>query len=282
MRQFYQSLLFSLVLSGIFPFCQNLTFAAAPESKVIPFWQTSNENATATIEHKLWQNILDNYVSPCHEGASCFDYAKLLKNEADRKKLQDYLNDLQSLDPRTYAKVEQKAYWINLYNALTVSVVLEAYPVESITNIHKGLFGFGPWNDVHAKVAEQELTLNNIEHGILRPIWQDNRIHYAVNCASYGCPNLDSQAYTAKNTEELLETGAKNYVNHPRGVTFKENDNQLILSKIYEWYKVDFGNSDESVITHLIKYANADLAERLKKFKGSISYDYDWKLNQLK
>jgi len=258
---------------------QNLTFAAAPEAQLIPFWQASDENNTEKIEHQLWQGILDNYLSPCHAGASCFDYAKLLKNQADKKQLQNYLAYLQSLDPRTYAKAEQKAYWINLYNALTVFIVLESYPIESITKIHKGLFGFGPWNDVHATVAEQNLTLNNIEHGILRPIWQDNRIHYAVNCASYGCPNLAFQAYTIENMEELLETGAKSYVNHARGVILKENGN-LILSKIYEWYAVDFGGTEESVINHLVKYANSDLAERLKNFKGKIDYEYDWKLNQ--
>jgi len=253
---------------------------AAPEAKLIPFWQASDEANTATIEHQAWQKILDNYLSACREGASCFDYAKLLKNGADKKNLADYLSYLQNLDPRQYSKAEQKAYWINLYNALTVHIILDNYPVKSITKIHKGLLGFGPWDDVHAKVAEQELTLNNIEHGILRPIWQDNRVHYAVNCASYGCPNLAFQAYTAQNVDTLLETGAKAYVNHPRGVKFQGDDNQLVISKIYEWYQSDFGGSEKSVINHLLKYANSDLVNHLQKYEGTIDYEYDWSLNQ--
>ena len=165
-------------------------------------------------------------------------------------KLASYLASLQSLDPRDYSRAEQKAYWINFYNALTVQVVADAYPVKSIKDISESLLGKlgrifgGPWDDVHAKVAGLDLTLNNIEHGILRPIWRDNRIHYAVNCASYGCPNLSPTAFTADNTEELLEAGARAYVNHPRGVEFIDDD-FIIISSIYKWYVADFGGERE-------------------------------------
>ena len=253
---------------------------AAPESKLLPFWQVSNEANTAIIEHQVWQNILDNYLNACHEGASCFDYARLLKSKSDKKNLVDYLLSLQNLDPRQYSKAEQKAYWVNLYNALTVRIILDNYPVKSITKIHKGFFGFGPWDDVYAKVAGQELTLNDIEHGILRPIWQDNRIHYAVNCASYSCPNLAIQVYTARNMEVLLYTTTRAYVNHPRAVTFQDNDSQLTISKIYDWYESDFGGTNEGVMNHLIKYAASDLADRLREYKGVIDYEYDWNLNK--
>jgi len=274
-----KNLTLTIVLLSYFLIWQSAV-NAAPEAKLIPFWQASNEANTAIIEHQAWQTILDNYLIACREGASCFDYAKLLKNKTDKEKLADYLSYLQNLDPRHYSKAEQKAYWINLYNALTVHIILDNYPVKSITKIHQGLFSFGPWDDVHAKVAEQDLTLNNIEHGILRPIWQDNRIHYAVNCASYGCPNLAFQAYTASNMDALLKAGAKAYVNHPRGVEFQDNGNRLVISKIYEWYQSDFGNTEKSVIDHLITYADSGLADRLEKYQGTIDYEYDWNLNQ--
>lgn len=121
--------------------------------------------------------------------------------------------------------------------------------------------------------------MNNIEHDILRPIWNDNRIHYAVNCASLGCPNLASQAYTAANMERLLEKSATDYVNHPRGVQFQING-KLLVSSIYCWYNVDFGSTNDNVITHLRKYAKPELANRLRGYKGSIAHHYNWDLNK--
>lgn len=253
--------------------------SAAPQAELIPFWNKSNPANKAKINHSSWQFILNRYLNANHRsGINRFNYAKLKKNRADKRKFNRYLSSMQGLNPRKYSKAEQKAYWINFYNALTVKVILDNYPVKSITKIHNSWFAFGPWDDVHAKVAGKKLTLNNIEHGILRPIWQDNRIHYAVNCASLGCPNLAAKAYNAANTEKLLEKAAKDYINHSRGVEFKNG--KLLLSSIYDWYKVDFGGNKRSLIKHLRKYANSKLAKRLQGYKGSIGYDYDWKLNK--
>ena len=254
--------------------------SAAPKAVLIPFWNVSNEASTATIDHSVWQTILTGYLNTNHSSAiHRFNYAALKDNVVDSKKLDDYLSSLQQLEPRSYSKAEQKAYWINLYNALTIQVVLAAYPVKSITQIHQGWFSFGPWNDVLAEVAEQKLTLNHIEHGILRPIWNDPRVHYAVNCASFGCPNLSPKAYTAANMEKLLEQAAKEYVNHPRGVKFLSDD-YLMVSSIYRWYRSDFDRNDGGVIAHLVRYARPSLAMRLNGFKGTIDHDYDWKLNR--
>lgn len=128
-----------------------------------------------------------------------FRYAEVTKE--DKTLLNDYLDQLSKLDPREFNRQEQYAYWVNLYNALTVKLILDNYPVASITKLG-GLFSFGPWDEKVFTVAGQTLTLNDIEHRILRPIWKDPRTHYAVNCASLGCPNLQSQAFTAQNTEQ--------------------------------------------------------------------------------
>jgi len=259
--------------------------AHAQSAKLIPVWDVSNENSDARIDHGAWQEILNGYLRVHESGVNRFDYGALKANATDFAKLASYLASLQSLDPRDYSRAEQKAYWINFYNALTVKVVADAYPVKSIKDISEsllgklgGIFG-GPWDDVHAKVAGRDLTLNNIEHGILRPIWRDNRIHYAVNCASYGCPNLCPTAFTADNTEELLEAGARAYVNHPRGVDFVDDD-FIVISSIYKWYAADFGGTEKSVIEHLVTYADKALAARLMKFSGSVDYEYDWNLNR--
>ena len=183
-RSWLLSALLGLVLTAA-------TATAAPNSAMLPGWDASVESNAEQIDHSAWQRLLDVYLKTHPSGINRFDYAALKADAKDTARLAGYLTALQALDPRHYARAEQKAYWLNFYNALTVQIVVDAYPVDSIRNIHQGWLPLsGPWNDVHTKVAGQPLTLNNIEHGILRPIWRDKRIHYAVNCASYGCPNL--------------------------------------------------------------------------------------------
>ena len=119
------------------------------------------------------------------------------------------------------------------------NVLLYAWCPLVIKEIHQGVAPLaGPWDDVCANVAGQDLTLNRMEHGILRPIWRDKRIHYAVNCAAYGCPDLMETAFTAANTESLLEAAARAYVNCPRGVDVVDDD-FIVLSGIYKWYPTD-------------------------------------------
>ena len=259
------------------------TVYAQAKPKLIPAWDASDEANAERIDHGSWQNLLDRYLRVHNSGINRFDYAALKASDKDTAGLADYLAHLQKLDPRDYSRAEQKAYWINFYNALTVQVVLEAYPVDSIRDISdsffSGLISSGPWDDVIAHVAGLDLSLDDIEHGILRPIYRDNRIHYGANCASLGCPNLLPTAFTAANTETLLDSGAREYVNHPRGVDFVDDDS-IVISSIYDWYVEDFGGTEEGAIKHLIQYADQELAERLRGFEGTVEYEYDWGLNQ--
>ncbi len=252
----------------------------APEPEEIEGWDASDESNVERIDHRAWQEILDGYIAADALGVNLVNYESLAASADDTAKLNGYLDYLQGLDPRDYSRAEQMAYWINLYNALTVKVVLDAYPVETIRDIHEGMVPLtGPWDDVHAQVTGEDLTLNDMEHGILRPIWQDERIHYAVNCAAYGCPHLIETVFTAANTEELLEAGARAYVNNPRGVDVVDEE-FIVLSNIYDWYAEDFGDTEESVTAHLREYAEEKLATFLETFEGAVEYDYDWSLNQ--
>ena len=251
-----------------------------PEAVEIVGWDASDESNVERIDHSAWQDILDGYLAPDAAGVNLVDYEGLAANAGDSARLADYLDYLQGLDPRDYPRAEQMAYWINLYNALTVKVVLDAYPVDTIRDIHEGVVPYtGPWGDVHANVAGQDLTLDGIEHGILRPLWRDKRIHYAVNCAAYGCPHLLETAFTAENTETLLEAGARDYVNSFRGVDVVDED-FIVLSSIYEWYPEDFGDTEEAVVAHLLEYADDELAAQLEVFEGAVEHDYDWSLNR--
>ncbi len=258
---------------------------ANAQAVLIPAWDASDETNAATVDHSAWQSLLDKFLLKHESGINRFDYAALKASAGDREKLRDYLAMLQSFDPREYSRVEQKAYWINFYNALTVETVTGEYPVDSIREISESLLGIGgiipvgPWGDVRAEVAGLDLTLDNIEHGILRPIYSDPRIHYGVNCASIGCPNLMPTAFSGENTEELLDTAAREYVNHIRGVDIIDED-FMVVSSIYTWFVEDFGGNEETVIDHLLQYAEPELAGKLQDFAGFIEYEYDWALNQ--
>jgi len=239
-------------------------------------WNQSDENNPASIDHGAWQELLKRYLSTNHpSGVNRVRYKNF--SAADKQALKSYLSELQSIDPRQYNRAEQMAYWINLYNALTVDLILDNYPVKSIKKTGKKLFSFGPWDDQLAQIEGNDLTLNDIEHKILRPIWKDRRIHYAVNCASYGCPNLSATAFTVKNTESLLEQGATDYINHPRGVSLHDGD--LKVSSIYHWYSEDFGGDNTKLLLHLKRYAKPELKQALETFDGSIDHAYDWSLN---
>jgi hypothetical protein len=168
---------------------------------------------------------------------------------------------------------------VNLYNALTVQLVLRHYPIKTIREIRisPGWFSVGPWGRKLVVVEEEGLSLDDIEHRILRPIWKDPRIHYAVNCAALGCPNLQPRPFTADGFEQMLDQAARGFVNHPKGA--RVVDGKLHVSSIYDWYKEDFGSSDTSIIAHVKGYADESLARNLEGVSAIQEYDYDWSLN---
>ncbi len=249
----------------------------APKSDLWARWQTHDPASGAEIDHEAWGRLLTAYLRTDGDGVNRFDYAGI--TTVDRVALGQYIATLAGLPINAYNRSEQLAYWINLYNALTVQVVLTHYPVASIRDIDvsPGLFSDGPWDRPLLTVAGETLTLNDIEHRILRPIWRDPRIHYAVNCAAVGCPNLQETPFTAENTEGLLESAARTYVNSLRGVRFGRNG--LIVSSIYIWFQEDFGDSDEGVIAHLERYAEPEISAQIKQARKLAGHAYDWSLN---
>jgi len=251
---------------------------AAPAAKALTFWIDSNEANSEIISHDAWQGLLDKYLVSTPSGVNRFKYSAVLG--IDRETLKRYIKTLEITDPRCYSRDEQMAYWINLYNALTVDVILDAYPVKSILKIGGSFFSPGPWNEKYLNISGQKLSLNDIEHGILRPIWKDSRIHYAVNCASYSCPNLSARVFTGQNIDDQLAEAAKSYVNNPRGITVEGED--LLLSRIFDWYQTDFGTNEKELLRELAKHAEPALAKRLAEHNGDIDYRYDWDLNEAK
>lgn len=231
-------------------------------------------------DHSDWNAFLQRFVvTDDPSGVNLVRYRAV--DAEQRSALGEYLQALQDIDPATLTRDAQMAYWINLYNALTVELILDNPEVDSIRKIRSGLFSAGPWDLDVAEVAGRTLTLNDIEHRILRPLFTDPRIHFAVNCASIGCPDLAAEAWTADNLESLLEAGARSYINHPRGARFEGGGGgkSLQLSSIFDWYRDDFPEGREAFMDWLAGYAEPGLAERLRGYDGRIRHDYDWSLN---
>lgn len=256
--------------------CTQIVASLAPQSQAVGPWSAHDTASTQVIDHSRWARFLAQYTS-MRDGIRRVDYAAA--RASGRTELDAYVEGLVAIDPRALTRNEQLAFWINLYNAETVRVVLDHYPVASIQDIDlqgSGLFG-GPWDAPRIALGDEKLSLNNIEHNILRPLWQDPRIHYAVNCASLGCPDLSAMPYTSGTVDALLDTQARTFVNHPRGVDV--SDNRLRLSTVYQWYRYDFGQSDSEIIAHVSRFATAELQGALEAFDDIDTYDYDWRLN---
>lgn len=267
LKRFWLLPLFILLLG-------NAEFEAlfAPDADLLPRWAAHDATSKKIVDHDDWDRFLGRFRVVGPDGIARVDYKAV---PPDEKALLDrYLERIQDISVTTLNRPQQFAYWINLYNALTVQIVLEHYPVESIQDIDisPGLFTSGPWDADLATVEGAPLTLNDIEHRILRPIWADPRIHYVVNCASLGCPDLPERAITATNWEEMLDMAARDYINHPRAVAV--DGDKLRLSSIYAWYEEDFSDDLEG---HINRYRKEAIPPDLIRV-----YSYNWDLNDLR
>jgi hypothetical protein len=242
-------------------------------------FHTSRSGSVATIDHSAWAKLLSTYVVAEKDGLNRVDYAAFKKS--GHTDLKSYVAALETVDPATLDRPEQFAFWANLYNAKTIDVVLDHYPVASIKDIKlSGFFKSGPWSKSIMKVKGVALSLDDIEHGILRPYFKDPRVHYAVNCASVGCPNLGREPFTGARLDKQLDAAARAFINHPRG--FRAQDGSIIASKIFSWFVKDFGGDAAGVLAHARKYATGPLATALAKAKSIGDYEYDWSLNDAK
>lgn len=250
---------------------------AAPKAVLWERWTAHDNNAAVIIDHSAWGDFLARYLETGSDGVNRVAYGKVTPEDA--QSLLAYIEQLTTTAISGYARPEQMAYWINLYNALTVQVIIDNYPVTSIRDIDisPGFFSSGPWGKKLVTIEGEQVSLDDIEHQILRPIWQDPRIHYAVNCASIGCPNLQPAPFEAGMLDRQLDDAAIDFVNHRRGVDVLNG--RAKASSIYDWFVEDFGGNDQGVIAHLKAYAEPDLAMKLEELNGIADHDYDWRLN---
>ncbi|EAU41149.1 hypothetical protein FP2506_12819 [Fulvimarina pelagi HTCC2506] len=245
------------------------------------------DEQTIDIDWQPYAEFLSDYVEDDPDGLNRFQYGAV--SDADHQALKDMITGWTMLDVEALTASQKFAFYTNLYNALTLDVVLDHYPVESIRDIKiekedqglfaslAGAFDIGPWSADLVTIDGTALSLDEIEHSILRPMG-DERVHYSVNCASIGCPDLKPTPWTAETLEADLDAAARAYVNSDRGLR-QSTTGKLLASKIFDWYAGDFGGAD-AVIAYLQPYADGERADWLAASDAKIvGYRYDWDLN---
>lgn len=275
-RSLAKELLCFLVLWGWFCILTNPA-SAADLSEAFERWQRHDEGSAMQVDHRAWEAFLLNYLRPGQDGVHRLAYGEV--DDQDRQTLSDYVDAMTKVDLPAYRRPEQMAYWINLYNALMVKLILDHYPIASIRKIERSGAGSKttPWNRPLVEIDGVSLSLNDIENHILKPIWNDPRMHYAITCAAVDCPNLQAIPFSGNQLEQQLSDAVMAYVNDPRCITIENGE--LHVSSLYRWNLKAFGGSERDVIQHLMAYAEPDLAMRLQDFDRLHGDHFDWRLN---
>ncbi|WP_445381172.1 DUF547 domain-containing protein [Robiginitalea sp. IMCC43444] len=213
--------------------------------------------------HELWDQLLKKHVKE----SGLVNYQSF---QQDYSKLSKYLKDLADHPPTSKWKREEiLAYYINLYNAGTVQLILDNYPLASIRDIKR------PWDQKILRMGSREISLGMLEHELLRKM-DEPRIHFAINCASYSCPKLVREAFTARGLDKQLEQATLGFIKDP--ARNKISAAGLELSKIFKWYKGDFTVADQGLVEFLNRYLDTPLNTEIK-----INYlPYNWDLNEIK
>ena len=279
---------FSLIITALaFTGCatlQNVVESSAISSGKVGLseFSTISSASSQSVDHTAFDQFLSRYLittaadNAIAKGANLIRYQDV--SDADEQALIAYIDSLQATPVSTLNRNEQLAFWINLYNAETIRVILENYPVSTIRDIQTSALDFnGPWNDTRLTVEGTDLSLGEIENKIVRPIFKDARIHYGLNCAAIGCPNLFPRAYKASTLDRDLDAQTRAFINNSRGVNIE--DGKLTVSRIFLWYENDYGDSKADVISHLNQYADPALKNELAGISTISKYEYDWSLN---
>ncbi|MEL6718985.1 MAG: DUF547 domain-containing protein [Bacteroidota bacterium] len=236
--------------------------ASKKEMEAEPEMEAPKEEMPKEIipTHQNWDQLVRKYISATGK----VNYKGF---KADKAKLEAYLQELANNPPKSdWKRNEAMAYWINAYNANTIKLIVDNYPVKSIMDLYGGKAFDRKW----IKIGDKTYSLNNIENDILRPRYKDARIHFAVNCAAKSCPPIHNRAWTATNLNGTLQAKAKAFINNAQFNSISKSS--VELSKIFEWYAGDFGN----IITYLNKYAATEIKDNAK-----VGYkEYNWALNE--
>lgn len=219
--------------------------------------------AQDVIDHKPFNALLKTYVK-----GGQVKYSALKDSEEDYAKLKAYVEAVGTAEVKG-SKDAQLAFYLNAYNALVISSVLDNWPVKDVLKVD------GFFKKIEHKVAGQTMTLDHLEHTIIRPTFKDARVHFALNCAAQSCPPLKAKAFTHKNVQKVLEANTKAFL--PKAT--KVEGNTVTTSKLLEWFADDFKHDEGSVQAYLARYV-PEHAELLKGEDIKITFaEYNWALN---
>ncbi len=230
------------------------------------------------VDHSLWDRLLKKYV----DQDGMVNYAAWKAADADRQALRQYLAALGAADPNAPASRAGKlAFWINAYNALTVHGILELYPTTSIRNHTAKFLGYNIWRDLLLPVGGEKYSLDAIEHQILRKLGEP-RIHFAIVCASIGCPRLRNEAYTPARLEEQLADNTRDFFARKKNLQVDIARRRVQVSSILDWFGKDFAPTPQQALAGLADYMPDEPTRRLiASGDFSVSFlDYDWSLNK--
>ncbi len=230
------------------------------------------------VDHSTWDRLLRKYV----DQQGMVDYGSWKASEPDRAALEQYLGTLSAADANARTTQQGKlAYWINAYNALTLQGMLDVYPTSSIRNHTAKLIGYNIWDDLLLPVGNRKYSLNQIEHEILRKLGEP-RIHFAIVCASIGCPRLLDHAYAPRSLESQLAENTRDFFARQRNFRVDLGGRKVRVSSILDWFGEDFGPTPKKALAGLAKYMPDEATSKLVAGEDfSVSYlDYDWSLNE--
>lgn len=231
-----------------------------------------------SLSHDSWDRLLKKYV----DSKGLVNYKAWKASSADRRSLEAYLNKLSTVTTKGSPRETQLAYWINAYNAVTVWGILREYPTSSIRNHTAKLWGYNIWKNLKLRVAGSQLSLEDIEHKILRKAGEP-RIHFAIVCASIGCPRLLAEAYTAENLDNQLNENAIDFFADNRKFRWDNNRKSVQLSPILDWFDEDFGKTQAEQLAFCSRFAPEGARALLASGKARVTFlDYDWNLNSQK
>jgi hypothetical protein len=247
-----------------------------PAAPIKGYWERHVAGSNRQVDHGPWAALLERHVIERSDGVHLFAYGDLSATE--RGSLDSYIHELAGFAIDSLDRREQYAFWLNLYNALVLRLVLSRYLVLSIRDIRFGVgpFGDGPFERELVAVLGQPLSLSDIRDGILWPIFKDPRLHYGLCDAAIGSPNLQRRVFTGERVDRMLDGAALDFVNHPRGV--RSEGKNLVLSGMYERHAAAFGGSLETVLEHVGSYATPGVSWGLAG-KPSARFEFDWSLN---
>lgn len=261
--------------------CLSLVSVAMAQDKFVGQKTSPSQRVSIdAIDHADWTTLLQTYVND----QGMVNYRDWKASAAAVGKLDAYLNQLSTADTTKPATREAKlAYWINAYNAVTVRGMLDLYPTKSIRDHTPKLWGFHIWKNLKLHVGGDTINLDSIEHQVLRPM-KEPRIHFAIVCASIGCPRLGNQAYTANGLDEQLTMNAKHFFAQPQNFQIDRENNTIKLSKILSWFGKDFGRDNTAMLLAISPYLPDYSARQfVNQEKVTVRYlDYDWGINEQK